>query len=882
MSSAGRGNSDTRKSEAVVDSVSECRLEIVVGEQRAELVYRVEGDRLTLVHTEVPDSLNGHGLGGKLVAAAVQKAFDNGYVIVPVCPFAASWLRRHPDEAEPRDDRVAGPVRRFSRVRGAAGAAAAACILVAGGCGTTTGKSGASGQSTPVAAPFEGHGSIDEAYVLGAKPGEQLTVIDGSGGKVGSGVVDKLGGLIVTDLTPGPGYRFELTSGSKVEATAPFSVLSTSSTPTPGFYAGQHLHAGLNYVEMRDGITLAATVRLPPGKTLSDGPFPTVIEYSGYAVAAPHSLINSLEGKASSKDPLLPDSSTIVGSVIAPLLGFVTVSVQMRGTGCSGGAFDLFGLPSDYDGYDMIQTVGAQPWVLNHKVGMVGISYSGISQLVVAGTDPPDLAAITPLSPTDDLYSTGYPGGIYNDGFAKSWIDQRIVDAEAAPGGGQPWASAEIATGDKTCLANQVLHPEAETLESIISPDLGRTPSLFDQRSPVDWAAHIDVPVFMAGALQDEQVGPQWPALITALQGDKNVYVTMMNGTHIDSLGPETITRWLEFLDMFVADRIPVASPTLDALAPLVYSNATGGAPEVALPSVRFTKEPTLAAAKAAFAAQDPRVRVLFDYGGGSLGPGALQSTFEGAFSTWPPAGSVTSYFLAPDGTLSTGSSGSGSASVSFKPDPSVRPDTDLASSANPWAAKPPYDWTVVPAANGIAFQTPVFAADTTIVGPASLDLELESTAPVTDLQVTVTEVRPGQTQEEYVTSGFLRSSNRTLTSASTALDPIPNYLASDRQNLTPGHFTLVRIPIDPIGHTFRAGTSLRIVISAPGGDRPSWSFGTPDTHGTVTDTVELGSSSLVVNIVSGVTPTPAIPACGALRGEPCRPYALMSNQASG
>jgi predicted acyl esterase len=768
---------------------------------------------------------------------------------------------------------------RFSKATGpVASAAMALCIVVAGGCGTSSKPASVSGQST-APAPFKGHGSIDEAYVLGAKPGAELAVVNAAGDKVGSGVVDRLGGLIVTNLTPGPGYRFETTSGSATEQTAPFSVLSTSSTPSPQFYAGQHLHAGLNYVEMRDGITIAATVRLPPGKTLSQGPFPTVIEYSGYAVAAPHNLINALEGKASSKDPLLPDSSTVVGSVIAPLLGFVTVSVQMRGTGCSGGAFDLLGLPSDYDGYDMIQTVGSQSWALNHKVGMVGISYSGLSQLAVAGTDPPDLAAITPLSPTDDLYSTGYPGGIYNDGFAKSWIDQRIVDAEAAPGGGQPWAAAEIATGDKTCLANQVLHPEAEALESIINPDLGRTPSLFDQRSPAIWATHIDVPVFMVGALEDEEVGPQWPALVTALSGDKNVYVTMMNGTHIDSLGPETITRWLEFLDIFVADRVPTASPTLDAIAPLVYSNATGGGPSAPLPAVRFTNEPDVAAAQAAFAAQDPPIRVLFDYGGGDLGPGALQAAFEGAFSTWPPDGAVTTYFLGPDGSLTTTASGNGS--VSFKPDPSVRPATDLPS-GNPWAAKPPYDWTVVPAANGIAFETPAFAAATTIVGPASLDLELESTAPVTDLQVTVTEVRPGQSEEEYVTSGFLRSSNRTLTSASTALDPIPNYLVADRQNLPRGQFTMVRIPIDPIAHTFRAGTRLRIVISAPGGDRPSWSFDTPQTHGAVTDTVELASSSLVVNIVPGVTPTPAIPACGALRGEPCRRYALMSNQTSG
>ena len=83
-------------------------------------------------------------------------------------------------------------------------------------------------------------------------------------------------------------------------------MLSTTSTPAASLYSGQHLHAGLNYVKMRDGISIAATVRLPPGKTLADGPFPTVIEYSGYATAAPHSLLDSLLGKAPSSDPSAP------------------------------------------------------------------------------------------------------------------------------------------------------------------------------------------------------------------------------------------------------------------------------------------------------------------------------------------------------------------------------------------------------------------------------------------------------------------------------------------------------------------------------------------------------------------------------------------------
>jgi hypothetical protein len=286
-------------------------------------------------------------------------------------------------------------------------------------------------------------------------------------------------------------------------------------------------------------------------------------------------------------------------------------------------------------------------------------------------------------------------------------------------------------------------------------------------------------------------------------------------------------------------------------------------------------------AAKAAFAAQTPRVRVLFDNGGGDLGPGALQPTFEADYSSWPPVGSIIDYNLGQNGTLSTAAATT-SSPAAFRPNPAVRPADDLAASANAWAAQPPYNWKPVPAANGIAFQTPAFTEPTTIVGTASLNLMLKSTAPVTDLQVTVTEVRPGEKQEEYITSGFLRSSDRTLSAASTPLDPVPTYLASDRQNLPKGRFSLVRIPVDPIAHSFRAGTRLRIVISAPGGDRPSWTFQTPATHNKVVDSVALGGtngSTLVVNEVHGVVPTATMPACGALRGEPCRAYTALNNQ---
>jgi uncharacterized protein len=65
----------------------------------AELLYRVRNGRLMLVHTEVPIELERHGIGGNLVSAAVDYAAEHGLVLVPSCPFAQSWLDRHPDAA---------------------------------------------------------------------------------------------------------------------------------------------------------------------------------------------------------------------------------------------------------------------------------------------------------------------------------------------------------------------------------------------------------------------------------------------------------------------------------------------------------------------------------------------------------------------------------------------------------------------------------------------------------------------------------------------------------------------------------------------------------------------------------------------------------------
>lgn len=83
----------------IVDEADE-RFVLRVDGAVAELDYELEGDRLILVHTGVPEELGGRGIAGRLVAAGVQRARRDGLTIAPWCPYARRWLREHADQTE--------------------------------------------------------------------------------------------------------------------------------------------------------------------------------------------------------------------------------------------------------------------------------------------------------------------------------------------------------------------------------------------------------------------------------------------------------------------------------------------------------------------------------------------------------------------------------------------------------------------------------------------------------------------------------------------------------------------------------------------------------------------------------------------------------------
>jgi len=697
------------------------------------------------------------------------------------------------------------------------------------------------------AATFVVQPSVNQVAVTGAGSGTAIVLRNGAGTTIGRQLADAAGSTLFRAVKQGHGY---VVNAGGVAA-KPVTVMSPNDTPPESLYSGQHLQPGFGYLKTRDGTLLSINVQLPG--PVEQGPYPTVVEYSGY-------------------DPSNPTSRQ-PASGIAQLLGFATVGVNLRGTGCSGGAWDYFEALQSLDGYDAIEAIAAQPWVANGKVGMVGISFPGITQLFVARTRPPHLAAITPLSVFDDTYATLYPGGIFNNGFALGWAKERQADAKPATVGGGDhvkWAAERIAAGDTTCQANQALRLQAPDVTQRIRANAFRHGAASDAIAPATFVHTINVPVFIAGAWQDQETGSHFATMLGNFSPDIPMKATVMNGIHQDSIGPAVLSQWIEFLDFYVARKIPTVPAATRALAAVLLSRAYGA--NVALAPDRFTGQPDYASALHAYEAE-PRVRVLFDVGAA----GAPLPAFSVTSSAFPlPHTTATTYYLGRDGKLTTARPTSATAADTYVYDPSAFPAT---STADGNQLSPSYTWKAVPAGKALGYVTDPLTADTVLAGMGSVDLWLQSTARDVDVEVTISEVRPDG-QETYVQSGWLRASQRALDRrASTALLPVQTHTRADVAPLPKGRPTLMRVPIYPFAHAFRAGSRIRVVVQPPGGNRPSWAFATrPGPADVTVARSSVRPSRVVLPLAAGVDVSTPLPACGTLRGQPCRAYQVLPN----
>lgn len=84
----------------VTDNPAESRFEMIENGHLAFADYRRQGDRLIIPHVEAADALRGSGAAGRLMEGVLAQARSEGLKVVPLCSYAAAYMRRHPEHQD--------------------------------------------------------------------------------------------------------------------------------------------------------------------------------------------------------------------------------------------------------------------------------------------------------------------------------------------------------------------------------------------------------------------------------------------------------------------------------------------------------------------------------------------------------------------------------------------------------------------------------------------------------------------------------------------------------------------------------------------------------------------------------------------------------------
>jgi len=561
-------------------------------------------------------------------------------------------------------------------------------------------------------------------------------------------------------------------------------------------------HSG--YLTMADGVRLRYTVVRPAGTAR----YPTLLEYSGY-------------------DPGTNPDAAYISQFVGR--GYAYMGLNLRGTGCSEGTFDFFQPQEAADGARAIDWITRQPWS-DAKVGMIGKSYPGITQLFVAEQQPKGLVAIAPGHFFGDAYrDIARPGGVANLGFSSLWsfVGRPSYEFESSP--------AQVASGDTTCAngSTAALRGNNPFVQLLQHP---YDDALYAQRSPITHLDRIRVPMLATLAWQDEELGSRNTELLGTLddlnrsrvaRGEAPTpwWATLTNGDHGMARTPTELADLQRFFDHFLKG----------------IDNGWG---------------------------QRPRVQVWWEAGRN----GTRAPAWVTGLSHWSDS-QRTVHPWALD--LRAGSSLSASA-----PRPGEAPDSYVDGPGTQGIGNPHYGYAALPSVytwnasppQGVAWTSAPMANDMTLLGSGSVNLWITSTAPDTDLEVMLTEIRPDG-QEVYVQKGWLKASLRTQDpTRSTTLRPYQTDV--NPTPLVPGQPTLVRVELLPFGTLIRKGSRLRLWVEAPTVLPELWSFPPPPYPAV---NAVLHDPAHVSQVVLPLVPNDpnrieSYPACNTVIRQPCRP----------
>ncbi len=439
---------------------------------------------------------------------------------------------------------------------------------------------------------------------------------------------------------------------------------------------------------------------------------------------------------------------------------------------------------------------------------------------------------------------TAYPGGIQNSRFAKEWAQNR--DEAFEPGGESGNVDQRIANGDQTCEANQQLRLQNRSLVD----QMESSPyyeGLFRERAPLQILDQIEVPTFLVVSWQDEQTGPRAARLSEFLPDDTPVQFAGTNGGHVAYFTPGISNELFRFYEYYLKEEVPDQDE-----GPYDEARAAYEAESVTMFWERSNEQSLLA--------QTPR--------------------FETTHTEWPPENVETwELYCQPDGTLDGSPPDTASQETSSYEYSPITPEEQQISRDDQGRLQ----WEHRSDDATVTFVSEKLTEDHVCLGSGLVDLFLGSTAEDTDVQVTLSEVRPDG-EEMFVQMGVLRASHRAENPARTKpRRPWHTHRREDAEPLGDGPEQM-RVELFPFGHVFRERSRVRLAIEVPGGNRDRWAFKLLDTESTneVVHTPET-PTKLALPLVPDIdADIPDYPNCGDVWHQPCRPAEVSTGDDSG
>jgi uncharacterized protein len=547
------------------------------------------------------------------------------------------------------------------------------------------------------------------------------------------------------------------------------------------------------------------------------GPFPVIVNYSGYDPG-------SIGGAA-----YLKNNTTMSVNLDRTLVenGYAVIGVNARGSACSEGVFNFLGPEYGRDGRDIIEFAAAQPWS-DGNVGMANWSWAGMSQIATAAERPPHLKAIAPGMVLGDARLDSWaPGGVPAPLFVAGWWEFLHARWDAARESAQ-------AEGDTRCLAQiaqNLKTAEPHALSTVIIQHPLRD-AYIEQRHLAGRTANITVPVLSMEAFQDEAVTSREGYYHDTLD-PRQLWLVQTNGGHDLYESTRFRTMLVAFFDRFVKGR------------------ANG-----------FEKRPHVEVWHEASSPVEGRLKAE-----------NVRPRFVLDFPAYPVAVRPVSFALTAGRGLTLGD-----AAGTGEPDayqyPRAGQDVVAEFETDSWGPQPA-DWRE----GSVAFTSTPLDRTLLTYGSASADLWVSATATDTDLQVTLTEVRPDG-QEVFVQRGWLRMSGRAQDDGrATAVRPFPLDRPETMASLTPEVPVLGRVEINKFSYAFRTGSRLRLWIDTPSrwGSYGFAPHSAPSVNKIWHDAQH--PSRLVLGVLDGQRIPADRPACGTMLKQPCRPDPLAQGK---